>query len=248
MFAPMSLTTYEEARPWLRAIKQRVSARTMPPWGSDMPHGIFKNDPRLSEKEVETIVSWVDGGAPKGDMKDMPKLPEFVEGWTIGKPDAIFSMTEDYTIAANGAIEYQYVRIPVNLPEDRWIQAIEIRPGDRAQVHHVIAFTQPSDEPTRPAAARADQHRRRQPNKPGVVFDPGVTRLLRGHSRDHSADALHDQRQGSDRPHAGRHHLRQAAAAEDAAGGMVLQPRFVIPANAATPKCAAPPRSRRTRS
>src|SRR3954464_10105826 len=58
MFAPMSLTTYEEARPWLRAIKQRVSARTMPPWGSDMPHGVFKNDPRLSDKEVDTIVSW----------------------------------------------------------------------------------------------------------------------------------------------------------------------------------------------
>src|ERR1700754_3797201 len=67
MFAPMSLTTYEDARPWLRSIKARVSARTMPPWGSDMPHGIFKNDPRLSDEEVATIVSWIDGGAPKGD-------------------------------------------------------------------------------------------------------------------------------------------------------------------------------------
>src|SRR4051812_38963883 len=111
MFAPMSLTTYEEARPWLRSIKQRVSTRTMPPWGSDMPHGVFRNDPRLSDNEVQTIVSWVDGGAPKGDLKDMPKLPEFVEGWTIGKPDAVFTMAEDFKIPASGAVEYQYIRI-----------------------------------------------------------------------------------------------------------------------------------------
>src|SRR3954467_10385407 len=93
MFAPMSLTSYEDARPWLRSIKQRVSARTMPPWGSDMPHGVFKNDPRLSEAEVQTIVSWIDGGAPKGNPADMPKMPAFAEGWGIGKPDAVYSMT-----------------------------------------------------------------------------------------------------------------------------------------------------------
>src|SRR5262245_22441091 len=64
MFAPMSLTTYEDARPWMRSIKQRVTARTMPPWGADMPHGMFRNDPRLTDQEIETIVSWIDGGAP----------------------------------------------------------------------------------------------------------------------------------------------------------------------------------------
>ena len=106
MFAPMSLTSYEDARPYLRAIKQRVTARTMPPWGSDMPHGLFRNDPRLTDQEVQTIVSWIDGGAPKGDMGDMPKMPALAEGWTIGKPDAVFSMTEDYKIPAAGTIQY----------------------------------------------------------------------------------------------------------------------------------------------
>src|SRR5262252_8676723 len=67
MFAPMSLVTYDEARPWARSIKQRVSARTMPPWGADSPHGLFKNDPRLTDDDVATIVAWVDAGAPKGD-------------------------------------------------------------------------------------------------------------------------------------------------------------------------------------
>src|SRR5262245_66566134 len=67
MFAPMSLTTYEDARPWVRSIRRRVTERTMPPWGSDMPHGIFRNDPRLTGQEIQTIVAWIDGGAPQGN-------------------------------------------------------------------------------------------------------------------------------------------------------------------------------------
>ena len=67
----------------------------MPPWGADPAHGVFKNDPRLSDKEVETIVAWVDAGAPKGKDQDLPAAPTFVEGWSIGKPDAVFTMTED---------------------------------------------------------------------------------------------------------------------------------------------------------
>src|SRR5215475_15627491 len=68
MFAPMSLTSYEDARPWTRSIKKRVTERTMPPWGSEMAHGLFRNDPRLTDEEIQTIVAWIDGGAPKGDM------------------------------------------------------------------------------------------------------------------------------------------------------------------------------------
>src|SRR3954462_15297169 len=87
MFAPMSLTTFDEARPWARSIKQRVVARVMPPWGADPAHGTFKNDPRLTEKEIDTIAAWVDGGALKGDDKDLPPTPKFADGWSIGKPD-----------------------------------------------------------------------------------------------------------------------------------------------------------------
>jgi hypothetical protein len=136
MFAPMSLTTYDDARPWVRSIRRRV---------------IFRNDPRLTDQEIQTIVWWIDGGAPKGNPTEMPKMPALAEGWTIGKPDAIYSMTEDYKSPASGTIEYQYIRIPVNLPEDRWYTAVEIKPSARAHVHHVIAYTEPhSDKPTRP--------------------------------------------------------------------------------------------------
>src|SRR5947207_9575665 len=121
MFAPMSLVSYDDARPWARSIKQRVSARTMPPWGADSPHGLFKNDPRLTEQEVATIVAWVDAGAPKGDDADLPPVPKMAEGWTIGKPDAIFTMEEEFTIPATGAVPYKYFRVPTGLTEDKWI-------------------------------------------------------------------------------------------------------------------------------
>ena len=88
--APMSLMTYEDARPWARAIKQRTSKREMPPWGADPSIGKFKNDPSLSQAQIDTIAAWVDAGAPEGSKADLPQSPHFTEGWTIGKPDAIF--------------------------------------------------------------------------------------------------------------------------------------------------------------
>jgi len=121
MFAPMSLVTYDEARPWARSIKQRVVARAMPPWGADAPHGVFKNDPSLSQAEIDTIAAWVDAGAPKGEDKDLPSPPQFADGWTIGKPDAVFTMEEDFDIPASGAVEYQYIRVPTHLTDDKWI-------------------------------------------------------------------------------------------------------------------------------
>jgi hypothetical protein len=179
MFAPMSLMTYEETRPWARAIKQRVVRREMPPWTADAPHGVFRNDPRLSQQEIDTIAAWVDAGAPRGDDRDMPAAPKFAEGWTIGTPDAIFTMTEDFKIPAEGTIPYQYIRVPTDLTEDKWIQAIEFRPSNRAVVHHIIASAQPAGQ------APNDERARGRvglggitPNMPGEIYEPGVARKL----------------------------------------------------------------------
>jgi mono/diheme cytochrome c family protein len=231
MFAPMSLVSYDDARPWLRSIKQRVVSRTMPPWGSDQPHGIFKNDPRLTEEEIATIVAWIDGGAPKGEEKDLPALPSFTEGWTIGKPDAVFTMQEEYKIPAAGTIEYQYIRIPVNLPEDRWFKAIEIKPGARAHVHHVIAYTQPSGAEISPNGVLGPTNIGGvTPNKPGVVFPDGVARLLRG--KHDIILQMHYTTNGTpaiDRTEVGIIFAKEPPK-KVAAGGMALNPRFVIPA------------------
>jgi mono/diheme cytochrome c family protein len=232
MFAPMPLVTYDDARPWARAIKQRVTARTMPPWGTDSPQGIFKNDPRLTEQEIATIVSWVDAGAPKGEDKDLPTLPKMAEGWTIGTPDAVFTMDEEFTIPATGAVPYQYFRVPTGLTEDKWIQAIEIKPGARAQVHHVIAFTQPAGSPLKPGGELGPTNIGGvTPNKPGLVFERGVARLLRG-NQDIVMQVHYttNGKESKDRTTVGIIYAKEPPT-RLAAGGFVLNPRFVIPAN-----------------
>ena len=231
MFAPMSLVTYDEARPWARSIKQRVVARAMPPWGADAPRGVFKNDPTLTGEEIDTIARWVDAGAPRGDDKDLPAAPQFAEGWTIGKPDAVFTMEEEFQIPADGAIPYQYLRVPTHLAEDKWIQALEIRPGAAAQVHHVIAFTQPAGAPISQNGVLGPTNiGGTTPNKPGIRYPEGVARLLRGNSD--IILQMHYTTNGkpaADRTRVGIIYAKEAPS-KLAAGGMVLQPRFVIPA------------------
>jgi hypothetical protein len=231
MFAPMSLLTYDEARPYARSIKQRVASGVMPPWGADAPRGVFKNDPRLTQTEIDTITAWVDGGAVKGDDADLPKAPQFADGWTIGKPDAIFEMEENFKIPAEGAIPYQYLRVPTHLTEDKWIQAIEIRPGAAAQVHHVIAFTQPAGRPISQGGVLGPTNiGGTTPNKPGIRYPEGVARMIRGNSD--IILQMHyttNGKEASDRTRVGIIYAKKAPE-KLAAGGMVLQPRFVIPA------------------
>lgn len=230
MFAPMSLVTFEDARPYARAMKQRVVARQMPPWNADPAFGHFKNDPRLDERQVDTIARWADGGAPKGDDKNLPALPVMVDGWTIGTPDMVFRMQEPFAIPANGAVEYQYVRIPVNLPEDRWIKAIEIKPGARAQVHHVIAYTQESGKPVSQGGVLGPNNIGGvTPNKPGVIFGPGIARLLRGHHD--IVLQMHYTTNGtvaSDLTEVGVIFAKEPPV-KQAAGGLAINLRFVIP-------------------
>jgi mono/diheme cytochrome c family protein len=149
--APMSLITYEEVRPWARAIRKATREGVMPPWHADAPAGTFENERRLSASEKDIIGRWVEGGAPQGDPKDLPAPPALTEGWRIGRPDAVFEMQEDYAVPASGTIEYEYFYIPTNFNETKWLQAIEVRPGNREVVHHVLAFyLAPADGP-RPA-------------------------------------------------------------------------------------------------
>ncbi len=137
---PMPLGTYTETRPWAKAIRQAVVTRKMPPWNADGPHGKFRNDPSLSQAQIDTLVAWVDGGALEGDAKDAPPARTFTEGWTIGTPDAIFDMPKAYDVPAAGTIEYTYVIVPSGFKEDRWMSSAEVRPGNRAVVHHANVY------------------------------------------------------------------------------------------------------------
>jgi hypothetical protein len=101
--APFSMLTYQDARPWAKAMKEAVLTKKMPPWFADPAYGHFSNDRRLAPEEVNTLVSWVDQGALEGDSKDAPRPLEFNEGWTIGKPDVVFEMPVEYTVPKSSA-------------------------------------------------------------------------------------------------------------------------------------------------
>jgi hypothetical protein len=137
--APMALLTYQDARPYARAIKEKVVSRQMPPWFADKSVGTFANDPSLSDAEIATITRWVDNGAPQGDPKDLPTPPQFTEGWQLGEPDQIIELPE-VQIPATGDDYFPTPSITPDLKEDRWIRAIEIRPSNRQVTHHSVIF------------------------------------------------------------------------------------------------------------
>ena len=138
--APMSFLSYKDVRPWAKSIREAVTIKKMPPWSADPHYGKFSNDRSLGQKDIDTVNAWVDAGAPEGSPTDAPKPIAWTEGWAIGKPDAIFKMPTPFRVEATGVVEYQYVIMHTGFTEDKWIQAVEARPGNRQVVHHIIAF------------------------------------------------------------------------------------------------------------
>lgn len=141
--APMSLLTYKEARPWAASISEAVKLKKMPPWFADPKYGHFANDRSLKQKDIDTLIAWAKSGAQEGSAKDLPKPAQFLSGWNIAKPDLQLEMSQDFKIPATGTIDYQYVLIPGDFKQDTWVSEAEVRPGNRALVHHVIAFVRP---------------------------------------------------------------------------------------------------------
>ena len=148
--APMSLITYQEVRPWAASIRDKVTSRVMPPWHADRQYGRFRNEQSLTQTEIDTIVTWAGAGAREGNPSELPALPKFPEGWQIGTPDAVFTMPVDYQIPTRGTIDYQYFEVPTNFTEGKWMQAGEVRAGDRAHVHHIIVSVREPQRSNRP--------------------------------------------------------------------------------------------------
>jgi mono/diheme cytochrome c family protein len=157
--APMSLMTYQDVRPWARAIKTRVSNREMPPWHVDRTIGIqkFKDDPSLSDEEIAMIARWVDSGAPLGNPADMPPPRQFAESgaWQIGKPDLIVKFPA-YKVAAAGPDLFGDLFAEIPIDEDRYIKAIQTRSATQAShkvVHHALSYSvDPGDGDAAPTA------------------------------------------------------------------------------------------------
>jgi len=138
--APMELFTYQQVRPWAKAMREAVLTKKMPPWFADPHVGKFSNDRSMAQAEIDTLAGWADSGAKEGNKKDAPPPRTFATGWYIGKPDVVIEMPEPYDVPASGTIEYTYYIVPTGFTEDKWVQLAEARPGDRSVVHHIIAF------------------------------------------------------------------------------------------------------------
>ncbi len=134
--APMSLVTYSEARPWARAIKEKVVRREMPPFHALGPLGRYQNDPRLTDAEVATISSWVDSGAKEGNSADLPPRKQWDFGWAFGTPDLVVTQPKAFTLAKNDKDLYVFFVFDYVFPEDTWINSIQVRPGNARAVHH----------------------------------------------------------------------------------------------------------------
>jgi len=147
-FAPMSLLTYDEVRPWARAIKQKVAAREMPPWFIDRTVGIqeYRDDVSLTDAEIETIVKWVDGGAVQGDPAVMASPHVFPDEtrWQFGQPDVVVSLPKDYIVPATGPDHWPIILIDPKLKEDRYIAGIQVIPTKGYKsIHHVRTMLVP---------------------------------------------------------------------------------------------------------
>ena len=141
----MALLTYEQVRPWARAIQEAVALNRMPPWFADPEFGKWTNAHEMAQQDRDTILNWVESDAKRGNPEDAPEPLTFVEGWNIDEPDVVLELPHAFEVPAEGTIDYHYVVIPTGFEEDKWVTAAEIRPGNREVVHHVIAFMRPAD-------------------------------------------------------------------------------------------------------
>jgi hypothetical protein len=138
--APFSLITYEQVKKRARQIVEVTGERVMPPWYADPGVVEYANDRSLSDEQIRLFEQWLEAGTPEGDRAHQKPAPVFHEGWELGKPDLEVSMTEPFTVPADGRDIYRNFVIPLDLPEDKWINAIEYKPGAPQVVHHVLYF------------------------------------------------------------------------------------------------------------
>ena len=176
---PFSMLNFDTVTGRLKDLTDVLREGKMPPWQAVAPPGTFRNERHISDADKRTILRWIAEGAQYGNPEKLPPAPTFASDWEIGAPDAIVTMPEEFHVPARGTIEYMYFEAPTNFTEDKWIQAIEIKPGARDVVHHVLVFARPPDPPAAkgsapnaaPPAGVAPAGAPASAPKPVLVFD-----------------------------------------------------------------------------
>jgi thiol-disulfide isomerase/thioredoxin len=165
---PFALLTYKQAVTWADDIKEYTQARKMPPW-KPVEGPAFHNERKLSERDLRTLAAWVDGGTPEGDPKDAPRPKRFAEGWQLGQPDLVLTVPEEMTVGPAGKDIFRCFVLPTDLGEDKYVTAVEVRPGNRRVVHHSLNFFDTSGK------ARSLEKKAHEKKEEGQDHGPGYS-------------------------------------------------------------------------
>jgi hypothetical protein len=179
--APFGLTTYRQASGWAGAIAEAVEERRMPPWHADPAYGTFANDAHLSDREIRVLADWARGGCAEGEPVDPPASTGPSGGWSIPGPDLVVAMPRPFRVPAGGIVDYQEFEVDPGFREDRWIVAAEIRPGNRAVVHHCNVFLKPpgaSEPESTPGALGSICLAAAAPGTPPLTLPPGMAKRV----------------------------------------------------------------------
>ncbi len=167
---PFALMSYKQAVNWAADIKEYVQERKMPPWKA-VAGPAFHNERKLTDKEIQTLAQWADNGTPEGDPKEAPPAKKFVEGWYLGQPDLVLTVPEDVTIAPGGKDLFRVVVLPTGLTEDKYVTALEVRPGNNRVLHHTLNFFDKTGQ-----GRKLEEKEKQREKKPSEVDGgPGYT-------------------------------------------------------------------------
>jgi hypothetical protein len=178
---PFSLLTYDDAVAWADTIREVIEDQRMPPWYADPRYGHFANDRRLGPEDRKTLLGWLHNGTPKGNDKDLPPPRKFESDWTIGKPDLILSMPEEFAVPATApknGIEYQFINIKTNFKEDRWVVRAEAKAGAPEVVHHIVMFIVEPGRKFVPKAGNAPVLCGTAPGDMPLILPPGTAKKI----------------------------------------------------------------------
>jgi hypothetical protein len=175
---PMPLVAYRDTRPWAKAIRDAVRRHDMPPWFADPCCGKFANDRTLTPAEIQTLSQWADTGATQGDARDAPPARTWPRGGNLASPDAVLTAPQPFAVPAKGAVEYQRFVLHTGFDGDRWVQAVEVRPGARSVVHHVVVYIREPGESWVEGATRSDMLTVYAPGGAPEVWPEGMAKLI----------------------------------------------------------------------
>jgi len=187
--APFALSTPEQVAKRARMLAWAVDEGQMPPWFAEEGSGPWANHLGLTPDEKADLLAWLGGEHPEGDPSHAALPRRYTDGWTIGEPDLVVPMPKAFSVPADGVVDYQTFYTQIDLPEDRWVKAVEIRPGAKGVVHHVLVFVE--DPELQRRARQGDREAQRLiqggedgffagnvPGQLGITYPPGTGKLL----------------------------------------------------------------------